>query len=306
MRHTDAEYAPPRRGRRGTAKSYGGGGTEATPKPRRFPRRDRDAVLHPRRAGRPLVGGGVWEYSDRKHVSVRRRRRHREGCELDILARPYRSRRPRRSKLPPIRNARAHVQLREDATRRIPDHRAVRPFARHYPGCAGVETTPGDRAKGDVVRNRVICGAIAPIRAHDHRAAAWAGPFRCAGARATRRAQTRRTAAVFLAGVRIIDSALLGPAASPAGSRPRSEVIKVEGPGGDYVARWRPDLEDLAASTGTSMRKQSIVLDLKTPEGSRPTRIWRAAPTPTRHAARRARPERPRYADSPGQSEIVF
>jgi crotonobetainyl-CoA:carnitine CoA-transferase CaiB-like acyl-CoA transferase len=74
----------------------------------------------------------------------------------------------------------------------------------------------------------------------------------------------------LLTGVRVIESSLLGPAAvgmhlADLGA----EVIKVEGPGGDYVRKMAFPIID-----GTSLLhwhlnrgKQSMVLDLRTPEG---------------------------------------
>ena len=75
----------------------------------------------------------------------------------------------------------------------------------------------------------------------------------------------------LLSGVRIIESALLGPGAvgmqlADLGA----EVIKVEGPGGDYVRKMAfPIIDGISLLHWHLNRgKQSIVLDLKTPQGA--------------------------------------
>ena len=74
----------------------------------------------------------------------------------------------------------------------------------------------------------------------------------------------------LLAGVRVIESSLLGPAAvgmqlADLGA----EVIKVENPGGDYVRKMAfPIIDGISLLHWHLNRgKQSIVLDLRTPEG---------------------------------------
>ena len=74
----------------------------------------------------------------------------------------------------------------------------------------------------------------------------------------------------LLAGVRIIESALLGPGAvgmqlADLGA----DVIKVEGPGGDYVRKMAFPIVDGISLLHWHLNrgKRSIVLDLKTPEG---------------------------------------
>src|SRR5262252_1620933 len=74
----------------------------------------------------------------------------------------------------------------------------------------------------------------------------------------------------LLTGVRIIESALLGPGAvgmhlADLGA----EVIKVEGPGGDYVRKMAFPIVDGISLLHWHLNrgKKSIVLDLKTPEG---------------------------------------
>ena len=82
---------------------------------------------------------------------------------------------------------------------------------------------------------------------------------------------TPDSAGGLLAGVRIIESALLGPGGvgmhlADLGA----EVIKVEGPGGDYVRKMAfPIIDGISLLHWHLNRgKQSIVLDLrKTPEG---------------------------------------
>jgi crotonobetainyl-CoA:carnitine CoA-transferase CaiB-like acyl-CoA transferase len=74
----------------------------------------------------------------------------------------------------------------------------------------------------------------------------------------------------LLAGVRIIESALLGPGGvgmhlADLGA----EVVKVEGPGGDYVRKMAFPIVDGISLLHWHLNrgKQSIVLDLRTPEG---------------------------------------
>ncbi|MEJ7585359.1 MAG: CoA transferase, partial [Acidimicrobiales bacterium] len=73
-----------------------------------------------------------------------------------------------------------------------------------------------------------------------------------------------------LAGVRIIESSMLGPGAiSTHLADLGAEVIKVESPQGDYVRRmtW-PIVEGVSLMhLHISRGKRSIVLDLRTPEG---------------------------------------
>jgi crotonobetainyl-CoA:carnitine CoA-transferase CaiB-like acyl-CoA transferase len=81
---------------------------------------------------------------------------------------------------------------------------------------------------------------------------------------------TTDSTAGLLAGVRIIESALLGPGGvgmhlADLGA----EVVKVEGPGGDYVRKMAfPIVNGISLLHWHLNRgKQSIVLDLRTPEG---------------------------------------
>src|SRR5262245_18957019 len=74
----------------------------------------------------------------------------------------------------------------------------------------------------------------------------------------------------LLAGVRIIESALLGPGGvgmhlADLGA----EVVKVENPGGDYVRKMAFPIVDGISLLHWHLNrgKQSIVLDLRTPEG---------------------------------------
>src|SRR5262252_3756226 len=74
----------------------------------------------------------------------------------------------------------------------------------------------------------------------------------------------------LLAGVRIIESSLLGPAAvgmhlADLGA----EVIKVEGPGGDYVRKMAfPIIDGISLLHWHLNRgKRSVVIDLRTGEG---------------------------------------
>src|SRR5437867_8184563 len=74
----------------------------------------------------------------------------------------------------------------------------------------------------------------------------------------------------LLAGVRIIESSLLGPAAvgmhlADLGA----EVIKVEGPGGDYVRKMAFPIIDGVSLLHWHLNrgKRSVVLDLRTAEG---------------------------------------
>src|SRR5262245_22618020 len=74
----------------------------------------------------------------------------------------------------------------------------------------------------------------------------------------------------LLAGVRIIESALLGPGGVAMHLADLgAQVIKVEGPGGDYVRKMAfPIIDGISLLHWHLNRgKQSIVLDLKTPEG---------------------------------------
>src|SRR5512134_1171494 len=79
-----------------------------------------------------------------------------------------------------------------------------------------------------------------------------------------------RETAGLLAGVRIIESSLLGPGAvgmqlADLGA----EVIKVEGPGGDYVRKMAFPIVDGISMLHWHLNrgKKSIILDLKTQEG---------------------------------------
>src|SRR5215470_2347386 len=74
----------------------------------------------------------------------------------------------------------------------------------------------------------------------------------------------------LLAGVRIIDSSLLGPGAvgmhlADLGA----EVIKVESPGGDYVRKMAFPIIDGVSLLHWHLNrgKRSVVIDLRTPEG---------------------------------------
>ena len=74
----------------------------------------------------------------------------------------------------------------------------------------------------------------------------------------------------LLAGVRIIESALLGPGGvAMLLADLGAEVIKVEGPGGDYVRKMAFPIVDGISLLHWHLNrgKRSIVLDLKTPEG---------------------------------------
>src|SRR5262249_36664756 len=91
--------------------------------------------------------------------------------------------------------------------------------------------------------------------------------------RSTVAAMTKRTgdeSGALLAGVRVIESSLLGPGAvgmqlADLGA----QVIKVENPGGDYVRKMAfPIVEGISLLHWHLNRgKKSIVLDLKTAEG---------------------------------------
>ena len=73
----------------------------------------------------------------------------------------------------------------------------------------------------------------------------------------------------LLAGVRIIDSALLGPnAVGMHLADLGAEVIKVESPGGDDTRTWMPPVRDGVSTyyLGINRNKRSIALDLKKPE----------------------------------------
>jgi crotonobetainyl-CoA:carnitine CoA-transferase CaiB-like acyl-CoA transferase len=75
----------------------------------------------------------------------------------------------------------------------------------------------------------------------------------------------------LLAGVRVIESSLLGPAAVGMNLADLgAQVIKVENPGGDYVRKMAfPIIDGISLLHWHLNRgKQSIVLDLKTPEGA--------------------------------------
>src|SRR5215813_8658930 len=81
---------------------------------------------------------------------------------------------------------------------------------------------------------------------------------------------TTDSTAGLLAGVRIIESALLGPGGvgmhlADLGA----EVVKVENPGGDYVRKMAFPIVDGISLLHWHLNrgKQSIVLDLRTPEG---------------------------------------
>jgi crotonobetainyl-CoA:carnitine CoA-transferase CaiB-like acyl-CoA transferase len=81
---------------------------------------------------------------------------------------------------------------------------------------------------------------------------------------------TSAPAGGFLAGVRIIESALLGPGGVAMHLADLgAEVIKVEGPGGDYVRKMAfPIIDGISLLHWHLNRgKKSIVLDLKTKEG---------------------------------------
>src|SRR5215510_465241 len=73
-----------------------------------------------------------------------------------------------------------------------------------------------------------------------------------------------------LAGVRIIESSMLGPAAITTQLADLgAEVIKVESPSGDYIRRmtW-PIVEGVSLMhLHINRGKRSLVLDLRTPEG---------------------------------------
>ena len=81
---------------------------------------------------------------------------------------------------------------------------------------------------------------------------------------------TSDSAGALLAGVRIIESAMLGPGAvgmhlADLGA----QVIKVEAPGGDYVRKMAFPIVDGISLLHWHLNrgKQSVVLDLRTPEG---------------------------------------
>lgn len=81
---------------------------------------------------------------------------------------------------------------------------------------------------------------------------------------------TSTSNAGLLAGVRIIESAMLGPGGVAMHLADLgAEVIKVEGPGGDYVRKMAfPIIDGISMLHWHLNRgKKSIVLDLKTPEG---------------------------------------
>jgi crotonobetainyl-CoA:carnitine CoA-transferase CaiB-like acyl-CoA transferase len=81
---------------------------------------------------------------------------------------------------------------------------------------------------------------------------------------------TSAPAGGLLAGVRIIESALLGPGGVAMHLADLgADVIKVEGPGGDYVRKMAFPIVDGISLLHWHLNrgKRSIVLDLKTPEG---------------------------------------
>ena len=81
---------------------------------------------------------------------------------------------------------------------------------------------------------------------------------------------TTAPAAGLLAGVRIIESALLGPGGVAMHLADLgAEVIKVEGPGGDYVRKMAFPIVDGISLLHWHLNrgKRSVVLDLKTAEG---------------------------------------
>jgi crotonobetainyl-CoA:carnitine CoA-transferase CaiB-like acyl-CoA transferase len=82
--------------------------------------------------------------------------------------------------------------------------------------------------------------------------------------------ETKQPTAALLAGVRVIESAMLGPGGvgmhlADLGA----EVIKVEGPGGDYVRKMAFPIVDGISLLHWHLNrgKRSIVLDLRKPEG---------------------------------------
>src|SRR4029077_4278480 len=78
------------------------------------------------------------------------------------------------------------------------------------------------------------------------------------------------TAAGLLAGVRIIESALLGPGGVAMQLADLgAEVVKVEGPGGDYVRKMAFPIVDGISLLHWHLNrgKKSIVLDLRKPDG---------------------------------------
>src|SRR5215470_14185507 len=81
---------------------------------------------------------------------------------------------------------------------------------------------------------------------------------------------TDRPTGALLAGVRIIESSLLGPGGVAMHLADLgADVIKVENPGGDYVRKMAFPIVDGISLLHWHLNrgKRSIVLDLKTPEG---------------------------------------
>ena len=81
---------------------------------------------------------------------------------------------------------------------------------------------------------------------------------------------TNATTGALLQGVRIIESSLLGPGGVAMHLADLgADVIKVEGPGGDYVRKMAFPIVDGISLLHWHLNrgKRSIVLDLKTPEG---------------------------------------
>src|SRR6188768_3788208 len=81
---------------------------------------------------------------------------------------------------------------------------------------------------------------------------------------------TPDSSGALLAGVRIIESAMLGPGAVGMNLADLgAQVIKVENPGGDYVRKMAFPIVDGISLLHWHLNrgKQSIVLDLRKPEG---------------------------------------
>ena len=106
------------------------------------------------------IGGAVWAYFPTDNTfSVVDAAGNEKGALVDVLARPYPQQTagiPVSLHFDPVTRELAYA-FAEDPSRRIPDPTVLFvPFARHYPGGVVVETTPGDRAKVDVARSRII------------------------------------------------------------------------------------------------------------------------------------------------------
>ena len=107
-----------------------------------------------------LVGGAVWAYFPTDNTfSLVDAAGTEKGTLVDEWSRPY----PQQTAGVPqslhydVDTRELTYTFAEDPTRKIPDPTILFvPFARHFPGGVVVETTPGDTAKIDVARNRIV------------------------------------------------------------------------------------------------------------------------------------------------------